>query len=90
MQKQKALQEENKRLMGAYYTKTDYVCARPDGTVLSPNYVSRTFHSVITTLMTIIKTVKAIIIFFVFLFISTVPFCMFIENLIHCDFDLFQ
>lgn len=47
LRKQKTIQEGNRRLMGAYYSNSDYVCTRPDGTVLSPNYVSRTFHSVI-------------------------------------------
>ena len=44
----KAKQEERKKLLGAYYLNTDYVCTMPDGQVISPNYIERVFHSTIT------------------------------------------
>ena len=34
-------------MMGNYYVKTDYVCTMPNGVVITPNYLTRTFHSVI-------------------------------------------
>ena len=44
----KAKQTENKKLMGAYYFNSDYVCTMPDGRVIAPNYIERVFHSTIT------------------------------------------
>lgn len=44
----KAKQTENKKLMGAYYFSSDYVCTMPDGRVIAPNYIERVFHSTIT------------------------------------------
>ena len=45
---QKSLQNERKRLMGNYYANTDYVCVWANGEVISPNYLTRTFHSIIS------------------------------------------
>lgn len=45
---QKRLQEDRAKLMGNYYVKTDYVCTMPNGTVITPNYLTRVFHSVIS------------------------------------------
>ena len=44
----KAKQTENKKLMGAYYFSSDYVCTMPDGRVIAPNYIERVFHSTIS------------------------------------------
>ena len=44
---QKKLQEDRAKLMGNYYVKTDYVCTMPNGVVITPNYLTRIFHSVI-------------------------------------------
>lgn len=41
-------QEERKALMGNYYTVSDYVCTRGNGEVITPNYLSKTFHGVIS------------------------------------------
>lgn len=43
----KKSQEDKKRLMGSYYIESDYVCTREDGEVIQPNYLTRTFHSMI-------------------------------------------
>jgi len=48
LKEHKAQQEEHKRLMGAYYPNSDYVCTMPDGRVISPNYIERVFHSTVT------------------------------------------
>lgn len=45
---QKRLQEDRAKLMGNYYVKTDYVCTMPNGVVITPNYLTRVFHSVIS------------------------------------------
>lgn len=45
---EKSLQNERKRLMGNYYANTDYVCVWANGEVISPNYLTRTFHSIIS------------------------------------------
>lgn len=34
--------------MGNYYVQSDYVCIWQDGNVISPNYLTRTFKSVIS------------------------------------------
>lgn len=44
----KELQSERKALMGNYYIDSDYVCTWQNGEVITPNYLSRTFHSVIS------------------------------------------
>lgn len=43
----KKSQEDKKRLMGSYYIESDYVCTWEDGRVVEPNYLTRTFHSMI-------------------------------------------
>ena len=44
----KALQDERKVLMGDYYVNSDYVCTWNNGEIITPNYLTRTFHSVIS------------------------------------------
>lgn len=44
----KSLQDERKRLMGNYYVDTDYVCTWANGEVIAPNYLTKTFHAVIS------------------------------------------
>lgn len=44
----KNLQNERQKLMGNYYVQSDYVCTWQDGNVISPNYLTRTFKSVIS------------------------------------------
>lgn len=34
--------------MGNYYIKNDYVCTKPNGDVIFPNYLTRVFKSVIS------------------------------------------
>lgn len=46
--KTKSLQEERKQLMGNYYAQNDYVCTWQNGNVISPNYLTRTFKSIIS------------------------------------------
>lgn len=43
----KRLQDERRALMGNYYVCNDYVCTWSNGEVITPNYLTRTFHSVI-------------------------------------------
>lgn len=43
----KSLRDERKQLMGNYYILNDYVCTWQNGAVISPNYLTRTFKSVI-------------------------------------------
>lgn len=45
--KHKEEQENRCRLMGDYYSASDFVCTWNDGKVISPNYMTRTFHAVI-------------------------------------------
>ena len=47
LSKHKEEQESRCRLMGEYYTKSDFVCTWNDGKVISPNYMTKTFHAVI-------------------------------------------
>ena len=47
LKEQKKLQDERKLLMGNYYIYNDYVCTWGNGEVIAPNYLTRTFHSVI-------------------------------------------
>lgn len=44
----KGLQDERKAIMGNYYIYSDYVCTWANGEVITPNYLTRTFHSVIS------------------------------------------
>lgn len=44
----KRLQEERAIYMGTYYIQSDYVCTQNNGEVITPNYLTRTFHSVIS------------------------------------------
>ena len=44
----KRLQDERKQLMGNYYVQSDYVCTWQNGNVISPNYLTRTFKSIIS------------------------------------------
>lgn len=43
----KNLQDERKHLMGNYYVQSDYVCTWQNGNVISPNYLTKTFKSII-------------------------------------------
>lgn len=45
---QKSLQAERQALMGNYYVISDYVCTWADGKVITPNYLTKTFHSIIS------------------------------------------
>ena len=42
------LQNERKVLLGNYYVDTDYICTWNNGEVISPNYLTKTFHTVIS------------------------------------------
>lgn len=44
----KGLQDERKAIMGNYHIYSDYVCTWANGEVITPNYLTRTFHSVIS------------------------------------------
>lgn len=44
----KSIQNERKKLMGNYYVQSDYVCTWQNGNVISPNYLTRTFKSVLS------------------------------------------
>ena len=44
----KRLQEQRKELMGNYYVCSDYVCTQANGEVITPNYLTKTFHSIIS------------------------------------------
>lgn len=44
---QKRDQERLQAALGKGYIQSDYVCTWPDGNVVSPNYLTRTFHNVI-------------------------------------------
>lgn len=43
----KAQQEENKRLFGQDYTDSGYICVKPDGTPIHPNFVTHHFRRVL-------------------------------------------
>ena len=45
---QKRDQERLQAALDKGYIQSDYVCTWADGTVISPNYLSRTFHNVIS------------------------------------------
>ena len=44
----KASQEERSELMGNYYIPSDYVCTWNNGQVISPNFLTKSFHSTIS------------------------------------------
>lgn len=44
----KRLQEQRKELMGNYYVCNDYVCTQANGEIITPNYLTRTFHSIVS------------------------------------------
>ena len=48
LREQKEKQNTNRSLMGNYYIDNDYVCTWANGTVITPNYLTRVFHSVIS------------------------------------------
>lgn len=48
LKKHKELQEKKKALLGNYYVDEDFVCTWDNGTVITPNYLTRTFHTVIS------------------------------------------
>lgn len=43
----KRLQDERKIIMGNYYVVSDYVCTWANGEVITPNYLTKTFHTII-------------------------------------------
>ena len=45
---QRELQNERLKLMGDYYIESEYICTWPNGAVITPNYLSTAFHSVIS------------------------------------------
>lgn len=42
------VQSQKRKLLGNYYNVNDYVCTFDNGQVITPNYLSRTFHSTIS------------------------------------------
>ena len=44
LRQHKETQEQRRALLGAYYQPSDYVCTWSNGVVISPNYLTRTFH----------------------------------------------
>lgn len=42
------LQVDRRNLLRSYYKDSDYVCTLDDGSVISPNYLTRVFHNTIT------------------------------------------
>ena len=48
LDKHKAEQESRQNLMGNYYIASDFVCTWNNGKVISPNYLTKTFHSIIS------------------------------------------
>lgn len=48
IRRQHDLQEERKAVMGNYYIESDYLCTWPNGQVISPNYLTKTFHSIVS------------------------------------------
>lgn len=47
LKKEQQLQADRKKLLLSYYKDSDYICVLPDGSVISPNYLTRVFHSTI-------------------------------------------
>lgn len=45
LQKHKALQEERREILGSHYHESDFVCTWPDGKLISPNYLTKTYHN---------------------------------------------
>ena len=48
LKEQRIKQQERRELMGAYYVDSDYICTWPDGNVITPNYLTSSFHSTIS------------------------------------------
>ena len=48
IKRQQELQNERREVMGSYYIENDYLCTWPNGQVISPNYLTKTFHSVVS------------------------------------------
>lgn len=48
LEKHREMQAQKRKLLGNYYNVNDYVCTLDNGQVISPNYLSRTFHSTIS------------------------------------------
>jgi len=48
LKRQQELQKERCKLMGEYYIDSDYLCTWPNGAVITPNYLSKSFHDVIS------------------------------------------
>ena len=48
LKKHKELQDKKKALLGNYYVDENFVCTWDNGTVITPNYLTRTFHTVIS------------------------------------------
>ena len=46
--RQRDLQNERREVMGNYYIESDYLCTWPNGQVISPNYLTKTFHSIVS------------------------------------------
>lgn len=44
---QKTKQSERAKIMGGFYLKSDYVCTWPDGRIILPNYLSKSFHKIL-------------------------------------------
>ncbi|MBQ1412938.1 MAG: site-specific integrase [Clostridia bacterium] len=47
LQKHKQAQDENRQLLGSRYHHSDFVCTWPDGKLISPNYLTKTYHKMI-------------------------------------------
>ena len=47
LQKHKQAQDENRQLLGSRYHDSDFVCTWPDGKLISPNYLTKTYHKMI-------------------------------------------
>ena len=48
LKQQRSIQRERRKLMGAYYIESEYVCTWPNGNIITPNYLTKSFHSVIS------------------------------------------
>ena len=44
----KKQQNKRKEIMGNYYIDSDYICTWNNGNVISPNYLTKTFYTVIS------------------------------------------
>ena len=47
LQKHKQAQGENRQLLGSRYHDSDFVCTWSDGKLISPNYLTKTYHKMI-------------------------------------------